>query len=145
MAASVFLLFSGLMLPSSLWWPVWCPLETCSGRFSDDCERLRAFWADPRIPSRLKLGVRADFKEVGDFSECTPLVEATSWGEGISIVKSRFGRGNCLTTLLLAAPVMVPTERGESPLDDGDMPSRRVELASSSRLSRFGATAVPCS
>lgn len=73
------------------------------------------------MPSRLKLGVRADLSEVGDFSECTPLLEATSWGEGISMVKSRFGRGNCLTTLALVAPVMVPTESGESPLDDGDM------------------------
>jgi len=75
------------------------------------------------MPSRLKLGVRADLSEVGDFSECTPLLEATSWGEGISIVKSRLGRGKCLTTLALVAPAMakVPAECGESPLEDGDM------------------------
>lgn len=73
------------------------------------------------MPSRLKLGVRADLSEVGDFSECTPLAEATSWGEGISMVKSRLGRGKCLTTLALVAPAMVPAECGESPFDDGDI------------------------
>jgi hypothetical protein len=97
------------------------------------------------MPSRLKLGVRADFREVGDLSECTPL-EAASWGEGISIVKSRFGRGNCLTTLALAAPVMVPTDKGESPLEDGDMPSRREEFVSTCAwLGRPWATAAACS
>ena len=81
------------------------------------------------MPSRLKLGVLADFRDVGDLSECTPLEEARSWGEGISMEKSRFGRGNCLTTLACAAPAMVPIDRGESPLEDGDMPARRGELA----------------
>lgn len=97
-----------------------------SGRLSDDCERFRAFWADPRIPSRLKLGVRADLRVDGDLIEFAPLVEGASWGEGISIVKSRVGRGYCLTALALAlaacAPTIVPAiERGESPLDDGDI------------------------
>lgn len=101
------------------------PLETVSGRFSEDCERFRAFWADPRMPSRLKLGVRADLRAaVGDFNELTPLVEVASWGkgEGISIEKSRVGRGYCLTALALAptVAVIVPApEWGESPFDDG--------------------------
>ena len=54
----------------------------------------------------------------------TPLTVGASWGEGISIVKSRFGRGYCLTALgtAWAAMVMLPTtEAGESPLEDGDM------------------------
>lgn len=79
------------------------------------------------MPSRLKLGVRAsDLREVGDFNAFTPLVEVASWGkgEGISIEKSRVGRGYSLTALALAlAPsvaVIVPVpEWGESPFDDG--------------------------
>lgn len=100
------------------------PLETVSGRLSDDCERFRAFWADPRMPSRLKLGFRADLRAVGDFNELTPLVEVASWGkgEGISIEKSRVGIGYCLTALALAptVAVIVPVpEWGESPFEDG--------------------------
>lgn len=108
------------MLPSSL--GTFCiPLE--SGLFSDDCERLRAFCAEPSMPSRLKLGFRLlDLRDVGDLSEFTPLALGMMPGAGISTVKSLFGIGNLPTTLTLAAAVMVAVDEcGESPLDDGDM------------------------
>lgn len=76
------------------------------------------------MPSRLKLGARADLRVEGDLIVLTPLTVGASEGEGISIVKSRFGRGYCLTALgtAWAAMVMLPTtEAGESPLEDGDM------------------------
>lgn len=73
------------------------------------------------MPSRLKLGVRADLRAFGDLSAFTPLVLAISWGEGISTVKSLFVMGN-RTTLALAAAVMVAVDEcGESPVEDGDM------------------------
>lgn len=110
-------------MPSSL--GAFCrPLGTFSGRFSDDCERFRAFWADPRIPSLLKLGVRADFSDSGDFNVLMPFVVAVSCGEGISIENvlslvgsgnGRFGGADVVTTAVPAA------ECGESPVDDGDM------------------------
>lgn len=81
------------------------------------------------MPSRLKLGVRADLSDVGDFSVFTPFVVAPSWGEGISTEKSRFGKGNGLTTGAAAAVVIeAVAECGESPLDDGDilLPCRRL-------------------
>lgn len=96
------------------------PFARLSGRLSDDCDKLRAFWAEPRIPSRLKLGARPDLSEFGDFIEVAPLAPAPIWGEGISTEKSRFGSGNCLTAAGPADDVMVAvTECGESPLDDG--------------------------
>lgn len=58
------------------------------------CDRFRVFCAEPRMPSRVKLGVRAaDFRdEVGDFREFAPLAAAAAIpGAGISTVKSRFG------------------------------------------------------
>ena len=58
------------------------------------CDIFRVFCAEPRIPSRVKLGVRAaDFKdEVGDFKDVAPLAAAAAIpGAGISTVKSRFG------------------------------------------------------
>jgi hypothetical protein len=101
------------------------PLVAFSGLFSAVCERLRAFCAEPRMPSRLKLGVRADLSDVGDFNVLAPLVAAPSWGDGISTEKSRFGNGNGLTTAALVAPVMVAVaECGESPFEDGDMLNR---------------------
>ena len=109
-------------MPSSPLW-VLISLEMLSCRLSEDCDKSLAFWADPRMPSLLKLGARTDLSDEGDLSACTPLLEATiCWGGGISMVKSRFGTGNCLTILAwMPPPVMVPTESGESPLDDGDM------------------------
>lgn len=121
--ASVFLRFSGLMLSSLADFGI--PFGMVSGLLSDDCDKFRAFCAEPSMPSRLKFGVRAAaaaLSEFGDFSRF-PLEPAASWGEGISTVKSpRFGSGNCLTTLALADVVMVAVaEWGESPFEDGDM------------------------
>jgi hypothetical protein len=116
----VFLLFRGLMLSSLVDFGI--PFGIASGLLSDDWERFRAFWADPRMPSRLKLGVRAALSEFGDFSVFAPFGAAASWGEGISTEKSRLGSGNCLATLAAADVVMVAVaECGESPLEDGDM------------------------
>jgi hypothetical protein len=123
----VFLLFSGLM-PSSLG-GLWAAAEEFSGRLSDDCDRSRAFWAEPRMPSRLKLGVLADLSDVGDlmaFMPLAPLAEPSSWGEGISMEKSRVGMENCLMRLALMVLVIVADtvpvdEWGESPFEDGDM------------------------
>lgn len=114
--------------------------------FSDDCDRLRAFWAEPRMPSRVKFGVRpavaAALSEVGDLIVLAPLAPAESCcGDGISTVKSRFGSGGyCLTTEAGAAAgvVMVAvTEWGESPLEEGDMvelcrPQHQADGSSSS-------------
>lgn len=116
----MFLLFSGLTLSSPCDFGM--PFGMFSGRPSVVWERFRALCADPRMPSRLKLGVRPALSEVGDFSVFTPLVVAASCGEGISTEKSRFGRGNGLTAAALVAAVIVAvTECGESPLEDGDM------------------------
>jgi hypothetical protein len=116
------------------------PFEIESGLLSDDCDKFRAFWADPSMPSRLKVGVRAAaaaaaaLSELGDLSKLAPLEPAASWGEGISTVKSRFGSGYCLTMVALADVVMVAVaESGESPLEDGDMlnwPGRDTVTAS---------------
>lgn len=117
----MFLRFNGLILSSLVDFGI--PFETESGLLSDDWDRFRAFWAEPRMPSRLKLGVRAAaaaLSELGDFSVFAPLAPAVSWGEGISTEKSRFGSGNCLAMEALVVMVAV-AECGESPLDDGDM------------------------
>ena len=117
----MFLRFNGLILSSLVDFGI--PFETESGLLSDDWDRFRAFWAEPRMPSRLKLGVRAAaaaLSEFGDFSEFAPLGPAASWGEGMSTEKSRLGSGNCLAMVALVVMVAV-AECGESPLDDGDM------------------------
>jgi hypothetical protein len=103
----VFLRFNGLILSSLADFGI--PFETESGLLSDDWDRFRAFWAEPRIPSRLKLGVRAAaaLSELGDFSVFAPLEPAASWGEGISTEKSRFGSGNCLAMVALVVMVAV--------------------------------------
>lgn len=118
-----------------------------SGLLSDDCDRFRAFWADPRMPSRLKLGVRAALSELGDLSELGPLEPPVSWGEGISTEKSRFGSGNCRTMVALAEVVMVAVaECGESPLDDGDMlAATRVSVSSLFPPAMFRCLAVSLS
>lgn len=124
----MFLLFNGLMLSSLT--DLGMPFKTDSGRLSEDCDKFRAFCADPRIPSRLKFGARpaaaaataAAFNEFGDLSVLAPLGAVGSCGGGISTVKSRLGIGYCRTTVALVAVVMVAvTECGESPLEDGDM------------------------
>ncbi len=74
------------------------------------------------MPSRLKLGVRADLMDVGDFRGFVPFVLAVKCGEGISMVKSLVGTGKCLLALVPATAVSSPVaERGESPLEEGDM------------------------
>lgn len=90
------------------------------------------------MPSLLKLGVRADLRDVGDLREFTPppliWTWARSWGEGTSMVKSLFGNGNLPTTVALAAAVIVAVEEcGESPLDDGDMLLALGTLVSASK------------
>lgn len=119
----MFLLFNGLMLSSLV--DLGMPFDMVSGLLSDDCDRFRAFWAEPSMPSRLKFVLRAAaaaLSEFGDLSTFAPLGPAVSWGEGISTEKSRLGRGNWRTTLALVAVVIVAvTECGESPLEDGDM------------------------
>lgn len=113
----MFLLFNGLMLPSSLC-PFCIPFESVSGRLSDDCDRFRAFWAEPRIPSLLKLCALADFSDVGDFSAFPPFI-AFNCGDGISIENpSLLGRGyraaGCDVAVIPPAP-----ECGESLVEDG--------------------------
>lgn len=104
-------------MPSSL--ETLCiPFDTLSGRFSDDWERFRAFWAEPKMPSRLKLEVLWDLIEVGDFSPLVPLAAAASCGEGISMVKlSLLGMGNGRG----ADVTVAVADRGESPVEDGDI------------------------
>ncbi len=118
---SVALLFSGLLESSSA--DIFMlPLRAVSNRCSEDCERFRAFCAEPRIPSRLKLGVRADLIEVGDLSGFVPLVAVFNMGEGISMEKSLGGTTKGRVTLVEAAEARIPdAERGESPFDEGDM------------------------
>lgn len=95
-----------------------------SRRLSEDCDMSRAFWADPRIPSRLKLAWRWLLRAVGDlsgdFTEPFPFVAiALRDGVGISIEKfSLLGTANGLTVV---AVILVVVERGESPVDEGDM------------------------
>lgn len=75
---------------------------------------FRAFCTEPRKPSLLKLGVLCTLSEAGDLRGWMPLVME---GEGTSMLKaSRDGTGKDLPALPL--PV---AERGESPVDDGDM------------------------
>lgn len=114
--ASVFRLFSGL-IPSSL--GAFCNplvLNCCSDRDSDDCDRFRAFCA-PKIPSLAK-PVRWILDAVGDLSGL-PFVVEPSCGTEVSMENDSLdGNGNGLPELLAA-----PAERGESPVDDGDISS----------------------
>lgn len=119
----MFLRFRGFK-PSSL--PSFCMLID-SRRFSEDCDMLRAFWAEPRIPSRLKLAWRWVLREVGDlrgdFMEPLPLV-AIAFKDGVGISMEKFsllGTANGLTVVVV---VLVVVERGESPVDEGDMLAR---------------------
>lgn len=112
--ASVFRRFRGFIF-SSL--DTFCSsMVICSGRASEDWDIFRAFCADPRIPSLLKFVVRAAFAELGDL-RLEPLVLAPTDSGGISTVKlSLFGKGNTRPELLVP-----PMDRGESPVDDGDI------------------------
>lgn len=87
----------------------------CSGRASDDCDRFRVFCIEPRIPSLLKVDVRAVLAELGDF-KAEPLAVFADC-DCTSMVKfSLFGSGYDRPELLVP-----PMERGESPVDDGDI------------------------
>ena len=86
-----------------------------SGRVSDVCDRFRAFWAAPRMPSLLKLVARC-LMVAGDFIVFTePLVAEASGAPGRSMLKLP-----CVGRVNLPA-VAVVADRGESPVDDGDM------------------------
>jgi hypothetical protein len=113
------------MLPSSLCCPFCIPLLSVSGRLSDDCERFRAFCAEPRIPSLLKLAVLEDLSDVGDFSALGPFAEF-SCGDGISMEKpSRLCRGYRTVGCEVAATPPAP-EWVDSPVEEGDMFSVRM-------------------
>ena len=85
-----------------------------SGRESDVCEKLRAFCAAPRIPSLLKLAARC-LMALGDlFAE--PFVAGLSGAPDTSMVKLPW-----VGTENLPGAVAVVADRGESPVDDGDM------------------------
>lgn len=84
---------------------------------------FRAFCADPRIPSRLKLW-RCDLSAVGDLRADLgvplPLVAARAEA-GISTEKlSLLGGRKGLAAAAVVVAVAV-TEWGESPVDEGDM------------------------
>lgn len=89
---------------------------------SDGCDRCLAFWADPKIPSLLKLAVLCILMLVGDFMApgITPLVTAARAGDGMSMENVWLvGRGNAGLEALATAVV---ADRGESPIvDEGDM------------------------
>lgn len=95
-------------------------LEMDSGRVSDDCDISRAFCAEPRIRSRLKLAWRLVLVAVEHFGGPAPFV-AVMAGVGISMEKVPLpGMENGLA--VFAAVVTVPVaEWGELPVDDGDI------------------------
>ena len=105
---------SGLMVPSSLGVFAWLEPDIMSGRVSDVCEKFRAFWAAPRIPSLLKLAARC-LMAVGDLFE-DPFVGGLRGPPGTSMLKLPW-----VGTENLPAAVAVVADRGESPVDDGDM------------------------
>jgi hypothetical protein len=78
------------------------------------------------IPCRLKLGVRAVLRAVGDFRVLTPF-EAPSCGDGISIPKALLslvgsGKGRVALDCEIVGNKLGPVvEDGESPVDDGDI------------------------
>lgn len=96
-----------------------------SGRLSDDWERLRAFCADPKMPSLLKLGALPAFIDVGDFSTLVPFAPFICCG-GISM-ENASGLG-IWYLVGCDVPVVVPAECGESPVDDGDILRVRTVL-----------------
>lgn len=106
----------GLMEPSSLGVLAWLEPDMMSGRVSEVWDRLRALWAAPRMPSLLKLAARC-LRAAGDlmaFRE--PLVAEARGAPDRSMLKLPWvGRGN------LPAVAAVVADRGESPVDDGDM------------------------
>lgn len=81
------------------------------------------------MPSRLKLGWRwrCVFKAAGDLTaggldEALPFVVEVAAGAGLSMEKlSLAGRAKGLTELAAVMVEAVVLERGESPVDDGDM------------------------
>jgi hypothetical protein len=107
-----------------------------------------ALWAAPRMPSRLKEAVRCDLSDVGDLSAepCPPLwavwwlrlVMALSCGDGSSTEKLAAAAAAAAAAAFTFSPTFttsrvgsgkpgtprrfpVAVERGESPVDDGDM------------------------
>lgn len=105
---------SGLMVPSSLGDFAWLEADMMSGRVSEVCEKFRALWAAPRIPSRLKLAARC-LRAVGDLLE-EPFAGRLRGAPGRSMLKLPW-----VGTENLPAAVAVVADRGESPVDDGDM------------------------
>lgn len=102
------------MVPSSLGVFAWLDPDMMSGRVSDVCEKFRALWAAPRIPSLLKLAARC-LRAVGDLFD-EPFVGRLRAAPDTSMLKLPWvGTGN------LPAAVAVVADRGESPVDDGDM------------------------
>lgn len=104
------------MEPSSLGVLAWLEPDMMSGRVSDVCERFRALWAAPRMPSLLKLAARC-LMAAGELMVFTePFVAEASGAPDMSMLKLPWvGRGN------LPAVAAVVADRGESPVDDGDM------------------------
>lgn len=104
------------MEPSSLGVFAWLEPDMMSGRVSDVCDKFRAFWAAPRMPSLLKLAARC-LIVAGDFIVFTePLLAEESGAPCRSMLKLPWvGRENLPTVAAVVA------DRGESPVDDGDM------------------------
>lgn len=85
-----------------------------SGRVSEVWEKFRTFWGLPSMPSLLKLWARC-FKEVGDLLT-EPLVARLSGAPGRSMLKLPW-----VGTENLPVAEAAVADRGESPVDDGDM------------------------
>lgn len=85
---------------------------------------FRAFCADPKIPSRLKLVWRCVLSDAGDLrvdlDEPLPFVAARAEA-GMSAVKLSLLGGMKGLTTLAAVVVVAVAEWGESPVDEGDI------------------------
>jgi hypothetical protein len=98
----VLLLFNGL-IPSSLV-GLFCRPFVMDSLSPDDCDRFRAFCADPRIPSREKLWTRRAFGDLRGFGEfrfpfpLTPFPFVMSWrrGDGRSTANLSLDMEKCL-------------------------------------------------
>lgn len=95
------------------------PLETMSGRCSDDREGFLAFWAKPKIPSRPELP-RAALAAVGDLTDPGPVVwiRAASGGDDASAVNVSLGMAEQRPLVPALEPV---DDWGDSPAGEGIM------------------------
>jgi hypothetical protein len=81
----VLLLFNGLA-PSSLfcWFP-FCKPFVIDSLSPDDWDRFRAFWAEPKMPSREKCATRRALGDFTGFGELVLPLVSVRWGIGTSM------------------------------------------------------------